>query len=229
MDKERPHEQQTVNKDPLENELPTNDVILDSESTTPNNEVPLDTEVIGIENLEGDSGQPSATTEQGNPMTEMQTRHSRIIGKIFVECREKLFMRKDNYLYFVDTSEEPCDTGARELQERNEPPRLLDLGIGEIKTVPHNNELHLVLPVRGEERQSIKIIDDHLTMGFRDLERLVGQEQLKTISVAKSNFIENIPWTEFMIKLRNLLRGLEIEIIICVGLGIRELMKRTND
>ncbi|KAJ8672157.1 hypothetical protein QAD02_003416 [Eretmocerus hayati] len=205
MNDKRPHEQYTVNKDSLENELPTNDVIL--ESTTPNNEVPLDTEVIGIENLKGDSGQPSATTEQGNLMTEMQTRHSRIIGKIFVECRGKLFVRKDNYLYFVDTSREPCDTGARELQERNELPRLLDLSIGEIKTVRHNNKLHLVLPVRGEERQSIKIIDDNLTVGFRDLERLVGQEQLKTISVAESNFIENIPWTEIIIKLRNLLRG----------------------
>ena len=35
-----------------------------------------------------------------------------------VLCREKLFMRKDNYLYFITSEGESCDDGAMKLKIR---------------------------------------------------------------------------------------------------------------
>ena len=36
-------------------------------------------------------------------------------GKLFVECKEQLFMRKDNYIYFITTEGTPCDKGSLQL------------------------------------------------------------------------------------------------------------------
>ena len=41
-----------------------------------------------------------------------------IYGKLFVECKEQLFMRKDNYIYFITTEGTPCDKGSLQPSER---------------------------------------------------------------------------------------------------------------
>ena len=39
-------------------------------------------------------------------------------GKMFVECKQQLFMRKDNYIFFITTNGLPCDKGSLQLSER---------------------------------------------------------------------------------------------------------------
>ena len=49
-------------------------------------------------------------------------------------CREKLFMRKDSYLYFVSTE---------------------NLTTGEPRIIKANKRMHFVVPLRGESRNSL--------------------------------------------------------------------------
>ncbi|OXU20806.1 hypothetical protein TSAR_005406 [Trichomalopsis sarcophagae] len=76
---------------------------------------------------------------------EATKQRSRSYGKIFVECKEQLFMRKDNYLYFLTSKGTPCDKGARLLEERNELPRLYNLSVGELKITPESNKHHFII------------------------------------------------------------------------------------
>ncbi|KAJ8671855.1 hypothetical protein QAD02_003114 [Eretmocerus hayati] len=56
------------------------------------------------------------SVDDAHGRTDTHPRQKRVVGKIFVESREKLFMRKDNYMYFVSTVGEPCDNGSRDLK-----------------------------------------------------------------------------------------------------------------
>lgn len=80
--------------------------------------------------------QPEAVVETRNLLTTLEAEEGPeenhrtcSYGKNVVECREKLFMRKDNLLYFMTAQGVPCDRGAEQLNERRELPRLTGLNI----------------------------------------------------------------------------------------------------
>jgi hypothetical protein len=52
-----------------------------------------------------------------------------------IKVRDQLWMRKDNYAYFVKTNGEPCDKGSEKLAERSEIPSLGELYIGQAKAI----------------------------------------------------------------------------------------------
>ena len=85
------------NKARKETELETNHEIIEE---LPQKEL----EMTGVE-----SNIPEA--EEDTEETEAEKDES------MVTCKEKIFMRKDNYLYFVATDGTPRDEGARQLQE----------------------------------------------------------------------------------------------------------------
>ncbi|KAJ8666536.1 hypothetical protein QAD02_008198 [Eretmocerus hayati] len=93
-----------------------------SEPTSePSPDTPIEnSEFVGIQTDEG--SRPSTTlNDQGEALEgiDLEPKEKHVVGKIFIETREKMFMRKDNYMYFVSTNGDPCDTGSRELQERD--------------------------------------------------------------------------------------------------------------
>ena len=72
-----------------------------------------------------------------------------------IYCREKLFMRKDSYLYFVGTDGSPLDEGSRQLKDLGKLPRLENLTTGESKIMRANKKMHFVIPLRGESKNSL--------------------------------------------------------------------------
>ncbi|KAJ8678364.1 hypothetical protein QAD02_014151 [Eretmocerus hayati] len=158
------------------------------------------------------------SVDDAHERTDTHPRERRVVGKIFVESREKLFMRMDNYMYFVSTAGEPCDNGSRDLKDRGELPKFSHLEVGEITMVRHSNKLHLIVPIRGPDKGGLTVIDSNITMGFKNLKNVIEKEQLRSISVAESIRVENILWSDIMIKLRNILKGVDVKIIICKGI-----------
>ena len=53
---------------------------------------------------------------------------------------------------------------------------------------------------------------------YKVFKAIIIKEDLCSISIAKSNSIENVLWKEITIKMRNILKGLSLKIIICYGL-----------
>ncbi|KAJ8676786.1 hypothetical protein QAD02_012573 [Eretmocerus hayati] len=158
------------------------------------------------------------SVDDAHERTDTHPSDKRVVGKIFVESREKLFMRKDNYMYFVSTVGEPCDNGSKDLKDRGELPKFPHLEVGGITMVRHSNKLHLIVPIRGPDKEGLTVIDSNITMGFKNLKNVIEKEQLRSISVAESIRVENILWSDIMIKLRNILKGVDVKIIICKGI-----------
>ena len=127
-------------------------------------------------------------------------------------------MRKDNYIYFITTEGTPCDKGSLQLSERKELPRFLHLNPGEIKITNKNNKLHFALVMRGDIPVSTTEVMNNITTALKVLKSIVIKENLCSISIAKSDSIENVLWKEITIKMRNILKGVSLKIIICNGL-----------
>ena len=74
---------------------------------------------------------PTTIEERSDPDPNPATQTTDHCRDNIVYCREKLFMRKNNYLYFVSTDGNPLDEGARQLKELEKLPRLESLELGE--------------------------------------------------------------------------------------------------
>ena len=59
---------------------------------------------------------------------------------------------------------------------------------------------------------------DNITIALKVLKSIIIKENVCSISIAKSASIENVLWEEITIKIRNILKGLSLKIIICNGL-----------
>ena len=153
-------------------------------------------------------------SEKENILSNARTNYN--CGKLFVECKEQLFMRKDNYIYFITT--EGTDKGSLQLSERKELPRFSHLNPGEIKITNKNHKLHFVLVIRGEIPVSTTEVMNNITTALKVLKSIIIKENLCSINIAKSDNIENVLWKEITIKMRNILKGLSLKIIICNGL-----------
>ncbi|KAJ8686094.1 hypothetical protein QAD02_021888 [Eretmocerus hayati] len=130
----------------------------------PSPDTPIgNSETVGIQTDEG--SRPSITLDdQGEALEgiDLEPKEKRVVGKIFIETRKKIFMRKDNYMYFVSTNGDPCDTGSRELQERDILPKFSKLEVGTVKSIRHNNRCHLVIPIRRRDKDvlGMALFDD---------------------------------------------------------------------
>ena len=91
-----------------------------------------------------------------------------------IYCKEKLFMRKDSYLYFVSTEGSPLDEGSRQLKDLGKLPRLENLTTGEPIVIKANKKLYFVLPLRGESKDSLWVTMDILAQMFKKLGKLLA-------------------------------------------------------
>ena len=123
-------------------------------------------------------------------------------------------MRKDNYIYFITTGSTPCDEGSLQLLERKELPRFSHLNPGEIKIT---NYKFCTCYSRGNTSSTTEVMNN-ITTALKVLKSIIIKENLCSISIAKSDSIENVLWKEITIKMRNILKGLSLKIIICNGL-----------
>ncbi|CAB0032858.1 unnamed protein product [Trichogramma brassicae] len=79
--------------------------------------------------IESDSGKDENDCE---PAHNTLTHGDFTTEKMIFECKDQLFMRKDNYVVFVSSDGQPCDEGARQLQKYNMLPKFVDGNPGEI-------------------------------------------------------------------------------------------------
>ncbi|CAB0028855.1 unnamed protein product, partial [Trichogramma brassicae] len=74
------------------------------------------------------------------------------------ECKDQLFMRKDNYVVFVSSDGQPCDEGARQLQKYNMLPKFVDGNPGEVLVHKRGKNIKFGIIVRGEKEESTPTI-----------------------------------------------------------------------
>ena len=135
-----------------------------------------------------------------------------------IETKEMIQFRKDNILYSVTSTGTPCDKGARNLIEFNKIETNQTLKeITAIHTQKGSKINHFALCIRGNEQESISTIRENIYIVLKQLRDLIHRLDLKILSIAHSDNIENLPWSEIILAFKNIFKDVDIKIIICNG------------
>jgi len=127
-------------------------------------------------------------------------------------------LRKDNVAYFVDTDGKPLDSGSQKLFERNDIPKLGSLDLGEAKAIKHKKRYHITLPISENEREGPTMTLNRITAVIKDLRNTVDKLNLETISIAKTDFVNNVPWNNIKSLLQLTFVNSTTKLIICNGM-----------
>uniref|UniRef100_A0ABD2W7A9 Uncharacterized protein n=1 Tax=Trichogramma kaykai TaxID=54128 RepID=A0ABD2W7A9_9HYME len=95
--------------------------------------------------------------EEGEEMTDVEEQlenEPEKSGEIIVKCKDKLFMRKDHYLVFIDSRGKPCDDGSKQLLIHSMLPKFSGGKPGDILIHKKNNKFKFGIVVRGESNES---------------------------------------------------------------------------
>jgi len=124
-------------------------------------------------------------------------------------------LRKDNVAYFVDTDGKPLDSGSQKLFERNEIPNLGSLALGKAKAIKYKKHYHMALPICEEEREGPTMTLTQITAVIKELRTIAEKLNLETISIAKTDYINNVPWNNIKSVLYLTFIDSSVKIIIC--------------
>jgi len=128
-----------------------------------------------------------------------------------------LFLRKDNIAYFVDVNGKPLDSGSQKLFERNEIPNLGSLTLEKARAIKYKKYYHIALPV-SEEREGPTMTMNQIATAIKDLRNTVNELNLETLSIAKTDFVNNVPWSNIKSLLQLTFIDSTTKLIICNGL-----------
>ncbi|KAL6427138.1 hypothetical protein ACFW04_008640 [Cataglyphis niger] len=142
---------------------------------------------------------------------------NRITKSNIIDSRELLFLRKDNVAYFVDTQGKPLDSGSQKLFERNGLPNMGSLVLGDTKAIKYKNHYHMALHISEAQREGPTVTLTHIIEALRKLRHIAENLQLKTISIAKTEFINNVPWSNVKSQLQLIFIDASIKLIVCHG------------
>ena len=172
------------------------------------------------ENKEKESISTTASTSNSNSDSSYQeTRrfNSNLPCKV-IETKEMIQFRHDKLIYFASSSSESCDEGGRKLIEFNK------IGSSQnFKPVSINYRLkrsnlnHFALCIKGIEPESISVIKENVYKVLVELKNLISKLNLKTLSIAKSENIENLPWSEVIFLFKKVFKDETVKIIVCRG------------
>ena len=107
-------------------------------------------------------------------------------------------MRKDNYLYFVNSAENVLDNGARQISSVNKLPRLESLAVAQPKFINVNKKFHIVIPLRNEQRESLTDILTLLKLSLENLNLMLIEKNIETFSLSKTDSFENISFATIL-------------------------------
>uniref|UniRef100_A0ABD2W970 RNA-directed DNA polymerase n=1 Tax=Trichogramma kaykai TaxID=54128 RepID=A0ABD2W970_9HYME len=138
-----------------------------------------------------------------------------VIEKILIECREKLFMRKDNYAFFIDCDGRATDEGASQLLSQNKL-KTVKSDPGEVTVIKRKQTVEFAICIK-KHNDSTPCIIDNIEKGLLVLKALIEQLGINTISIAKSQEISHVPWDRVENMLKALFVNVEAKIIICNG------------
>ena len=135
-----------------------------------------------------------------------------------VETKELLQYRSDNIAYFVTSNGSPCDKGSKALIEANKIPVKCTLQVGNINEIKKSNNKYLFgLCIREEISESQVTIKDNLYHTLVLLRESLISKYLKEFSIAKSPYVENIPWRDILEIFKEVFDNVSIKIIVCKG------------
>jgi len=112
-----------------------------------------------------------------------------------IDSRDLLFLRKDNIAYFVDINGKPLASGSQKLFERNVIPNLGFLTLGKAKVIKYKKYYHIALPISEEQREGPTMTMNQISTAIKDLRNTVDKLKLETLSIAKTDFVNNISWS----------------------------------
>ena len=137
------------------------DTIVDAEKreeTPSENGYPLLTSHVDNEtfSISGDSDSyytdcSDEETEKGDMEKRKNIHNPKFRMSTPATTKEQLFMRKDNYLYFLSETGEPCDDGSRILAKRHAMPQFKKMEIGNVNIAKTNNKHHLAMIIRDRD------------------------------------------------------------------------------
>ncbi|KAL0128587.1 hypothetical protein PUN28_003742 [Cardiocondyla obscurior] len=168
------------------------------------------------EEKESDDGSESESETDENKNLLVITDIQDIPNNI-IETRDLLFLRKDNITYFTDTEGNPFDSGSQKLFERNELPKIRTLSLGEAQPIKYKKYYHIILPISEGVREGPTLTLQHISTAIKNLRAISEELNLQTISIAKTDLVNNVPWSEIKNLLHIIFLNSPTKLIICNG------------
>ena len=135
-----------------------------------------------------------------------------------IETKELVHFLTDKIVYFVVSDGNPCDVGSQTLFEANKVPVKQEIQVGRLSEIKRSGNRYLFgLCVRSETPESQEFIKCNLNNAFTLLHEPSKNKSTKTLSIAKSPHIENIPWTVVTQIIKKVFNNSPIKIIVCKG------------
>ncbi|KAG5318833.1 POL4 protein, partial [Pseudoatta argentina] len=141
--------------------------------------------------------------------------NDQIMENNILDSRELLFLRKDNVAHFVDTNGRPLDLGSQKLFERNEMPCLGDLALGKAKVIKYKKHYHLALPVSEGQREGPTMTLTQTFAVIKDLRFVTENLKLETVSIAKTDYVNNVLWSNIKTALQLVIVDSTAKLITC--------------
>ena len=158
-----------------------------------------------------------SSSEDNHQSETKETTHTEFRRNI-IESKELLQFRKDNIIYFIASDGSLCDNGSRVLIEANKIPANQTVCVGKIgETRRSNNKYLFGLCIRGENPEPQQIVKNNLGETLTLLRESLTTKKVKEFSIAKTPYIENIPWVDVIEIFKTTFKNDPIKIIICKG------------
>lgn len=155
-------------------------------------------------------------SENNYQQQEAVEKPAEITSSLQITSNEQLFMRKDNYLYFLSETGEPCDEGSKKLADRRSLPKFRNLSLGSISVIKHNSKHHIAMVI---QTKSGARMDHHTFPAMqRELKKVVEGLELRSVSVAKTKEINSMKWEYVLTTLKKAFADTTTKLIVCLGL-----------
>jgi len=132
------------------------------------------------------------------------------------DTRDSILMQKDNHVILVYADGTPFDKGSRDYQQANKLPQYNDLMIGRARVTEVGNKVLIALAIKASRHSPVE--REEIINCIRSLTDVIQELQLTSISIAQTDFYDNISWNFVYKILRRFLFDQPITLTICKSL-----------
>jgi len=141
------------------------------------------------------------------------------------ETRDPLLSQDDNLVVLVTVDGHPFDAGAHELYREQKLPPLNELMLGRARTYPAPSANKHIIVLAAKERRSVRLDRLILDECFASLLDVITELQLRTISIRKTESLDDHSWRSVRLALQMSLAERPVTITICMGLTLNPPME----
>jgi len=92
------------------------------------------------------------------------------------------------------------------------------LTLGKAKAIKYKKYYHIALPVSEGQKEGPTMTMNQITTTIKDLRNTIDKLNLETLSIAKTEFVNNVPWSNIKSLLQLTFIDSAAKLIICNGL-----------